>query len=145
MNGVEKVVDLLMAIGLMFLVPLLYYESVTNGMQAVFAGEAGERFLKQVSVAGEISEAVLADLEQELFCYGCERYELTRLRTLYEPDEENGVKKIESVADWRTLAAQIEENGSSCLQKGDKLWLTLYVNEIPAVYFATVRTGEEGL
>ncbi|MBQ9767627.1 MAG: hypothetical protein IJW37_05960 [Lachnospiraceae bacterium] len=145
MNGAEKLIDLLTAVCLLFLVPLFYYRSVTIGMQAILAGEAGERFLKQVSVSGEITEAVLKAFERELAQYGCENYEMIRLRTLYEPDGEAGVRKAEYVADKAGLCAEIAETGSSRLQKGDKLRLTLYVNEVPAVYFVTVRTGEESL
>ena len=143
MNGAEKLVDLLTAICLLFLVPLLYYGSASNGMQAALAGEVGERFLKQVSVSGKIAEAVAKEFEQEFFRYGGECYELIRLRTLYEPDEARGVRKTEYVADKTVLWEEIAENGCTCLQKGDRLWLTIYVNDVPAVYFVTVRTGEE--
>ncbi len=142
MNAVEKLVDLLSAVCLLFLMPLLYYESVSGRLQASLAGVAGEQFLKQISVSGEITGAVLNQLEQELVRYGCDRYELVRLRNLYEPEEENGVQRKVYTAQKEVLCEQIAKTGKSRLQKGDSVWLTLYFDEIPTVYFVRVRTGE---
>jgi len=142
MNGLEKVVDLLVAVCLLFLTPLLYYEGVRNSIENAILKEAGERFLRRVSTAGEITEAVLKQLEWELWQCGCENYELVRERTLYEPEEEAGVRKVEVIEDKKEIYMQVEEAGASKLQRGDKLWLTIYTRGVPSMYFETVRTGE---
>lgn len=143
MNALEKVVDLLMAISLMLLVPLLYYGSGKSVSQSVLAGQAGEAFLKRVSTAGEITQPVRKELERELELYGCEYYEIVRIRTLYEPGGDGrGVTEKEYVADKEALYKQIAEDGGCKLQNGDRLWLTLYLNEVPAIYYTTVRSGE---
>lgn len=145
MNALEKIVDLLMTLSLMFIVPLLYYGSGKNVLQSVLVGQAGETFLKRVSTVGEITQPVRKELERELELYGCEQYEIVRIRTLYEPEVHGrGVTENEYVADKEGLYGQIEEDGSCKLQNGDRLWLTLYVNEVPAIYYTTVRTGETG-
>lgn len=143
MNALEKIVDLVMAISLMFIVPLLYYSSGKNVSQSVLAGQAGEAFLKRVSTAGEITQPVRKELERELELYGCKQYEIVRIRTLYEPMANGkGVREREYVADKEVLYRQMEEDGRCKLQNGDRLWLTLYWNEVPAIYYTTVRSGE---
>ena len=146
MNALEKVVDLLAATVLLFLLPLLYYGSGKTVSQAVLAGQAGEVFLKRISTAGEITLPVWKDLERNLLQCGCESYDFRRERVLYRRVEETGeVMEQVNTAEKEKLYQQITETGESNLLSGDRLWLTLYVNEIPAVYFSVVRTGVEYL
>lgn len=144
MNALEKVVDLLAATALLFLVPLLYYASGRTVSQAVLAGQAGELFLKRVSTAGKITLPVWEELEAILRQCGCTSYDLRRERGLYQQSETTKelVKQCYT-AEKEELYRQMIKTGESRLQVGDKLWLTLYVNGIPATYFSVVRTGEE--
>ncbi len=143
MNALEKVVDVLVSCLMLFLVPLLYYGGRTRVSQAILAGQAGENFLRRVSTAGEITLPVWQELERTLLHCGCTRYEIRRVRTLYEPEgEEGAVTEKEYTADKEKIYGSVMTNGTSRLQNGDQLWLTLYVNELPTVYFMSVRTGE---
>lgn len=143
MNALEKVVDFVAACALLFLIPLLYYAGRNRVSQAVLAGQAGETFLKRVSTAGEITLPVWEELERALFQFGCTEYKLCRIRTLYEPENmTGGVIERKYTADMEMLRENIMTKGASKLQSGDELWLTIYVNDIPAVYFTAVRTGE---
>lgn len=144
MNALEKVVDLLAATALLFLVPLLYYAGGRTVSQAVLAGQAGELFLKRVSTAGKITLPVWEELETCLQQFGCTSYDLCRERSLYQQAEETKkLVKQSFTAEKEELYRQVAERGESCLMVGDKLWLTIYVNGIPAVYVSVVRTGEE--
>lgn len=145
MNALEKMVDLLAAFALLFLIPLLYYGSGKRMSQAMLAGQAGEHFLNTASTAGEITLPVWTEFENALERFGCEQYEIQRERYLFEPGQEIGTV-IERVyierkdALWET----VKDEGRSRLRKGDRIKLTLYVNEIPAVYYETIRTGATG-
>ena len=142
MNALEKVVDLLAAICVMFLVPLLYYESSSAVLQTALLGETGEWFLKQISTSGELSGSVLREFERELEAYGCERYELIRTRVLYEPDGANSVLEREYTAEKQALYLELEEKGTCSFLRGDKIRLVLYTREAPVVYYTTIRSGE---
>lgn len=143
MNALEKVVDFLVSCLLLFLVPLLYYGGRTRVSQAILAGQAGETFLRRVSTAGEITLPVWQELERALRRCGCTRYEIRRVRSLFEPEGEDGaVAEKEYTADRERIHESIVAQGTSRLQSGDRLWLTLYINETPTVYFMSVRTGE---
>lgn len=143
MNGIEKMVDLLAAIVLLFLVPLLYYGSGTAISQTMLAGQAGENFLRRIGTSGEISLPVWLELETMLERYGCDEFELQRERSLYEPvQEQNGVVAESVYTEQKEeIREQVWEEGSYRLQKGDRMRLTLYINDIPTVYFSRVRTG----
>lgn len=143
MNALEKIVDFIAACLLLFLVPLLYYGGRNRVSQAILAGQAGETFLKRVSTAGEITLPVWEELERSLLRCGCTEYKFRRVRTLYEPEKvTGGIMEKEYTADRETIRESIMTKGAGKLQNGDELWLTIYVNEIPAVYFTAVRTGE---
>lgn len=143
MNALEKAVDFIAACLLLFLLPLLYYEGRNKVSQAILAGQTGENFLKRVTTAGKITLPVWEELERTLFRCGCIKYEVCCIRTLYEPaGEEGGVTAKEYRADTKRIRECIMTKGACELQNGDKLWLTLYVNEVPALYFMPVRTGE---
>lgn len=143
MNALEKVVDFLVSCLLLFLVSLLYYGGRTRVSQAILAGQAGETFLRRVSTAGEITLPVWQELERALLRCGCTRYEIRRVRSLFEPEGEDGaVAEKEYTADRERIHESIVAQGTSRLQSGDRLWLTLYINETPTVYFMSVRTGE---
>lgn len=143
MNALEKVVDFIAACLLLFLIPLLYYEGRNRVSQAILAGQAGENFLKRVTTAGKITLPVWEELERALLRCGCIKYEICCIRTLYEPEgEESRVTGKEYRADKEMIQESIRTKGACKLQNGDKIWLTLYVNEVPAVYSMPVRTGE---
>ncbi len=142
MNALEKVVDLLVAVILLFMIPLFYYSSGTGVSQAILAGQAGENFLKRVSTAGEITLPVWNELEDALFCYGCERFELQRERRVYEPVGENGAVAERIDTEYKkSVEEKLYKTGGIRLRKGDRIKLILYINDIPTVYCECVRTG----
>ncbi len=142
MNGLEKVVDLLAAVFLLFLAPLLYYGRGTAVSQTMLVGQAGENFLQRISTAGEITLPVWQEFENAMERYGCDKYEFQRERSLYEPVQgQSGVAERIYTEKKESLKRQVWEEGIYRLQKGDRIRLILYVNEIPAVYFGRVRTG----
>lgn len=142
MNALERMVDLLVAILLLFLLPVFYYGSGKRVSEAVLVGQVGENFLRRVSTAGEITLPVWMELEEALTRYGCDTFTLQRERRLYEPTGEHG--KVEErcyTVEKQEIVEQMTGEGRSRLQAGDRLWLTVYVNDIPTVYFGYVRTG----
>lgn len=142
MNGIEKVVDLLAAIILLFMAPLMYYGSGTTITQAMLAGQAGENFLRRISTSGEITLPVWQELEAMLERYGCDTFELQRERSLYEPGPgQGGVTEQVYAVHKEKMREQVWKVGSYKLRKGDRMRLTLYINDIPTVYFCWVRTG----
>jgi hypothetical protein len=141
-NALEKVVDLLVAVILMFLVPLLYYGSGIGVSRAILTGQTGENFLKRVSTAGEITLPVWNEMEDALRQYGCERLEVQWERRVYEPIGEDGVVAERVYTEYKErVEERLYQTGRIRLQKGDRIKLTLYVNDMPTVYYCTVRTG----
>lgn len=146
MNALEKWVDLLMTIVLLFLLPLLYYGSGRNVSAAILAGQAGENFLKRVSTAGEVTLPVWQELETALRRYGCRGFELQRERDLFEPVDLSGnVAEYTYTEDTTGIKRKLEENGCYRLLYGDRIKLVLYCTDIPTVYVTSVRTGATGL
>ncbi len=144
MNALEKAVDVIIALVLLFFIPLLYYKGGENVSKAILAGQACETFLKRISTAGEISRPVWEEFERSLRRCDCFEYELRRARILFEPAAEaGGVVERTYIKEKEELFEQVVTEGKSRLQNGDRLWLTIYANQVPAVYFASVRAGEE--
>ncbi|MBQ8800001.1 MAG: hypothetical protein IJZ55_10590 [Lachnospiraceae bacterium] len=142
MNALEKTVDLLGAIAILFLVPLLYYGGGKRMSEVMLAGQAGEHFLKCVSTAGEITQPVWKELGRALNQIGCDGYSIKRERFLFEPyGKEGEITECCYVKDTEEIERQVEESGQFVLQAGDRVWLTIVVNRIPTVYFTCVRTG----
>lgn len=142
MNALEKTVDLLFSITILFLIPLLYYGSGKRVSEALLAGQAGEHFLRCVGTAGEITQPVWKELERALEQIGCDEFSLRRERFLYEPYGEDGeISECSYSKETEEIVKQLEESGKVLLQAGDRLWLTIVVNQVPAVYFGGVRTG----
>lgn len=142
MNALERVTDLLAAVVLLFLLPLLYYGSGERILRAMTAGQAGENFLKRVSTAGEITLPVWRELEAALANCGCINFELQRERRLYEPVGKDGeVVEQTYIENRKGLQEEISAYGKSQLQQGDRLCLTLYVNDMPMLCGEYVRTG----
>ncbi len=142
MNALEKVVDLLIAVILMFLIPLLFYSYGKRISQVVFAGQTGENFLHTVSTAGEITQPVWSDFEKKLKLSGCVKFELQRDYRLFEPGEEKGSVVMHNYTDKKgEIAEEIAKSGKYRLRKGDCLKLTMYLNDMPMVYCEYVRTG----
>ncbi len=142
MNAWEKTVDLLIAIVILFLVPILYYGSGQRVSKALLAGQAGEHFLRCVSTAGEITLPVWKELEHTLDVVGCDGFELKRERLLYEPHGESGeIIECSYVKETEEIRTRLEETERFCLQAGDRLWLTIIVNQVPTVYYQCARTG----
>lgn len=142
MNALEKVTDLLVAVVIMFLLTLLYYGSGTRMLRVITVGQTGENFLKRVSTAGEITLPVWNELETALSNSGCTDYEIQRERKLYKLMEETGkVTEQTYIANRKELREEIVSEGKSRLQQGDRLWLKLYVNDVPMIYCESVRTG----
>ncbi len=142
MNALEKLVDLLAAIALLFLIPLLYFEGVNRGAKAEAMGRGGEWLLQRISTAGVITEPVLREWERMLSADLCDGYELVFVRTLYEKQGDAVVKR-EYVTDVAKLREDAEGEVICSLLRGDRLYLTVFNNKIPAIHYATVRSGEE--
>ncbi len=145
MNALEKIVDLLAAACCLFLLPILLYGSGKRVCQAMFAGQAGEQFLNTISTSGEITLPVWLQFEHSLECFGCDGFWLQRERYVFEPGTEDGsvVERV-YLKGREELLAEIQKEGSSRLRKGDRITLTLYVNEFPMVYSECIRTGGNG-
>ena len=141
MNAMEKMVDVLLCMGILFLMPLLYFDSQRYSTQAILIGQTAETFLNQISVDGEIATQVWTELERVLHELGCVRYEIQREYCLYEPGEEGEV--LESVYRLETeeIVEVLEIRGKLPLRKGDTVRLLLYCGELPAVYSTVIRTG----
>lgn len=142
MNALEKIVDLLAAACLLFLLPLFFYGSGKRVCQTMLAGQAGEHFLNTISTSGEITLSVWMQLEHSMERFGCEAIDLQRERYVFEPGKEEGSVVERVYTNGREeLLAEIQEEGGSRLRKGDRITLTLYVNEFPMVYSECIRTG----
>lgn len=141
MNALEKVVDIVTVIILMFLLPILYYGSKHQVAETVMTGQIGKNFLKRVSTMGEITIPVWCDLERELKCYGCTEFELERQRKLYEPLEDGTVWERTYCIRKEEIEKELEEQGRCLLQKGDRIRLVLHREGIPMIYYENVRTG----
>lgn len=142
MNALEKVVDLLVAVCVLFLIPLLYYGSGRRISQAMLVGQEGEHFLNTISTSGEITLPVWLQFQDTIKQFGCDTFEMRRERYVFEPGQEEGsVERRIYTVEKDMLLKQLLEEGSSRLRKGDRVTLTLYVNEIPMVYSERIRTG----
>lgn len=145
MNGIEKITDLFVMVCILFVLPLMFYEYGRNVVCHRMAGQVSESFLRTVSVAGEITDAVWVRLEKALAGFGCYNYEIVRSRILYEPTGGNGaVTEKKYIANHEKIHEQVRETGRSRLQNGDRISITLYFGESPTVYSKTVRTGKGG-
>lgn len=141
MNAFEKCVDMLVAIGILFLIPLLFYSGGSRILQSMSAGTACENFLKRVCTAGEITLPVWKELEHALERYGCDRFGLRREFTLWEPAEENGsVTEQRYIVEQEQLLEQIRTESAVGLHKGDKLRVIFYIDDFPTVYYDVVRS-----
>lgn len=142
MNALEKTVDLLFTITILFLLPILYYGGGQRVSEAMLAGQAVEHFLKCVSTAGEITLPVWRELEHALEVIGCEEVHVKRERSLFEPYGEAGeIAEFCYVKETEAIRKQMEETGKFGLQAGDGLWVTVVVNQVPALYYENIRTG----
>ena len=140
MNALEKCVDMLVAIVIMFLVPLLFYSAGNHILQAVSAGEVCENFLKRVSTSGEITLPVWKELEEALGRFGCEEFRVRRKYTFWEPGVESGSAVERSYFEEKVaLLEQMRTEGAVGLHKGDSLRVTVYIDDIPTVYYGIVR------
>jgi len=144
MNALEKVVDVLLCIGILFLMPLLYFDSQKGTLQAVLAGHTAEAFLDRISVEGEITIHGWAQLEEMLHGLGCRQYEIQREYYLYEPEEEGAVSEAVYRTEMEKLMETLELRGSIPFRKGDTLRLWIYCGDVPALYSTTIRAGGEG-
>ena len=143
MNALEKIVDLLAAVCILFLIPLLYYGSGKRIAQTMLAEQASEAFLNQISTAGEITLPVWTEFEHAVEQFGCETIEILRERRLFEPIGEGVAERVYTEAST-DLLTKIDAEGTCYLQKDDRIKLTLYINEVPFVFYETVRTGATG-
>ena len=140
MNALEKCVDMLVAVVIMFFVPLLFYSAGNHILQSVSAGEVCENFLKRVSTSGEITLPVWKELEEGLSRFGCEDFRVRRKYTVWEPGEERGSAVERSYFEEKdALLEQMRTEGSVGLHKGDSLRVTFYMDDIPTVYYGIVR------
>lgn len=144
MNALEKMVDVITVMILMFLLPILYYGGRHQVSETVMAGQTAKSFLKRVSTAGEITEPVWKELEQALERFGCTEYELERERRLYEPAEDGRVWERTCCIGKEEIESELAGRGRCLLQKGDRLCLVLYREGVPVIYCENVRTGAAG-
>ena len=141
MNALEKCLDMLIAIAVLFLIPLLFYGGSVGVLRSMSAGTACENFLKRVSTAGEITMPVWKELEDTMGRFGCDTFELCREYTLWEPGSESGsVLKQCYVEETETLLQQIRNEGTVDLHQGDRLRVTFYINDFPMVYYDVIRS-----
>ncbi len=145
MNALEKCLDMLIAIMIMFLIPLLFYSGGSRIVRALSAGAACENFLKRVCTAGEITFPVWKELEAALEEYGCDEFGVRREYTLWEPGEEIGSVVAQRYSEEKdTLLEQIRAEDTVVLHKGDRLRVTFYIDNIPTIYYDVIRSeGKE--
>lgn len=141
MNALEKCLDMLIAIAIMFLLPLLFYHGGYRIVRSVSAGVACENFLKRVCTTGEINYPVWKELADSLGRFGCEKFGVRREYILWEPGAEKG-----SVVEQRyreendAILEDIRTEGIAVLHKGDSLQVIFYMDNIPTVYYDIVRS-----
>ncbi len=141
MNALEKWLDMLIAIVIMFLIPLLFYGGSSQILRSMSAGAVCENFLKRVSTAGEIALPVWKELEDALKRFGCEEFEVRREYTLWEPAEEMGSVVAQRYCEEKTaLLEEILKEGTVVLHKGDRLRVIFYIEDIPTVYYDVIRS-----
>lgn len=141
MNALEKCLDMLIAIVIMFLIPLLFYSGGRQIMRSLSAGAACENFLKRVCTTGEITLPVWKELKVALEQYGCEEFGIRREYTLWEPGEEiDSVTEQCYIEEDETLLERIRTGDRVSLHKGDKLRVIFYINDFPTVYYDVVRS-----
>lgn len=141
MNAMEKTVDLLLCIGILFLMPLLYFDSQKHTLQAILLGQTAEAFLSQVSTEGEITAHAWTETERILLELGCGKYEIEREFYLYEPGDDGEVLETVHWLTMEDIVERLEAKGTLRLQKGDTVHLLLYCGEVPAEYSTVIRTG----
>ena len=142
MNALEKVVDLLTVIVILFFLPLLFYNGKQRNLETIMVGQRGKYFLNHVSVQGQITLPVWNELERQLAAYGCTEFSLYRERSVYEPTGNPGeIREKTYRLEKEEIEKQLREQGTCLLQKGDRLCLTLYKNQIPVKYYEYIRTG----
>lgn len=141
MNALEKCLDMLIAIVILFLMPLLFYGGNSRVLCSVSAGEACESFLKRVSTSGEITLPVWKELEDTLERFGCDISGLCREYTLWEPGTEPGsVAEQYYIEEKDVLLQRIRTEGEVRLHQGDRLKVTFYINDSPTVYYDVIRS-----
>lgn len=141
MNALEKCMDMLLAVTILFFIPLLFYSGGSRIIRSLSAGAACENFLKRVCTAGEITWPVWKELETALERYGCDEYELRRKYTLWEPGEKPGdVTEQCYTEEEEKLLETIRTEGVVSLHKGDKLRVICYIDDFPTVYYGVVRS-----
>lgn len=143
MNAMEKAIDLLLCIGILFLIPLLYFDSQRRTLQAIFVGQTAEMFLNRVSVEGEITVHAITELERMLHELGNVQYEIQREYYLYEPGDRDKVLETVHRMGTEDIVEELEMNGGVWLRKGDTIRLLLYCGEVPVMYSTSIRTGGE--
>lgn len=141
MNALEKCLDMLVAVAIMFLIPLLFYGESSRMLHSMSVGTACEVFLKRVSTAGEITMPVWKELEDALQRFGCERFCMWREYTLWEPGEKTGSVIAQCYREENSiLLEQMREEGRVSLHKGDTLQLIIYMDDMPTMYYDIVRS-----
>ena len=141
MNAMEKCVDMIIAIVILFLLPLLFYSGGCRIVRSVSVGTVCEEFLKRVSTAGEITPPVWRSLEEALEQYGCEQFGVRREYTLWEPGEALGsVTEQRYIEEKEDLSERIRSEGTLSLHKGDSLRVICYMDGFPTVYYDVVRS-----
>ena len=141
MNALEKCLDMLVAIVILFLVPLLFYGGSSQILRSMSAGTVCENFLRRVSTAGEITLPVWKELEDSLERFGCEEFKVRREYTLWEPEEETGGVVGNRYSEEKDdLLEEIQTEGTAVLHKGDRLQVTFYIDDIPTVYYDVIRS-----
>lgn len=141
MNALEKCFDMFITIAILFLIPLLFYSGSSEILCSVAAGAACENFLKRVSTTGEITLPVWKELENSLERFGCEEFLVRREFTLWEPATEIGsVSEQRYSMEKDDLLDQIYAEGVVGMHKGDRLQVTVYIDDCLAVYYGVIRS-----
>lgn len=141
MNALEKCLDMLVAIAIMFLIPVLFYSGMSRIVRSLSSGAACESFLKRVCTSGELTFPVWNELETVLDQCGCDSFEIRREYTLWEPGVETGsVTELCYIDEEEILLEKIRAEGTVRLHKGDKLRVIFFLDDLPAVYYDIVRS-----
>lgn len=138
MNALEKVVDILVTIVIMFLVPILFFRGQYRMIKAVSTGQYAESFLQRSSTQGKIPETHLYQLFQYFSSQSCEEISLKRIRTLSLPGE-LGVKSVRVTSDTNALFHEINRYKKISLIKGDILILSFRMDGCPVCYTEVIR------
>lgn len=139
LNALEKIVDLCVALLLMFGLPLLYFNG-QNIVEKNLAAEAcSKEFLEQISACGELTGERWREYNELIASGGGTNCRLEVERKLWLPGNirKTYVKSSEEVLE------ELGKNHTIRFMAGDKVQLSMAINGVMLYRAVTIRTGEE--